>query len=300
MSGFLVSVFFPLLLVAPIFVGAAVLIVARKRDFRRKHPLTRSLRRPPGGTLAGQVIDLQFELFANLSILTMAFMLPSAVYLYQSHVLGQADTMLRIGFTILLMAAWVAWFVVRILGNWRELRDQRLGYECELAVGQELDQLMRSDWAVFHDIPGEGFNIDHIVVGAGGVFAIETKGRSKWLVDGESADYRVTYERGVLKFPRGEESAPIRQAERNAKWVSQWLGRATGFPVEVEPVVILPGWYVDSRSRNRTPVLAVGAIPGFFAKRAGGRLSEQQVTQIEYQIDQKTRDVEPGSAMRPA
>jgi hypothetical protein len=45
----------------------------------------------------------------------------------------------------------------------REDDNLRAGYDAELAVGQELDKLMREGAWVFHDVPGENFNIDHVV-----------------------------------------------------------------------------------------------------------------------------------------
>ena len=39
---------------------------------------------------------------------------------------------------------------------------------------------MRDGFAVFHDVPGDkAFNVDHVVIGPQGVFAVETKGRGK-------------------------------------------------------------------------------------------------------------------------
>ncbi len=54
-----------------------------------------------------------------------------------------------------------------------------LGPDCEMAVGQELNNPMCAGYRVYNDVPAEGLNIDHVVVGRNGVFAVETKGRSK-------------------------------------------------------------------------------------------------------------------------
>jgi len=52
----------------------------------------------------------------------------------------------------------------------------RAGFDAALAVGQELDRLMREGAWVYHDVLGDNFNIDHVVVSPRGIFAIETKG----------------------------------------------------------------------------------------------------------------------------
>lgn len=59
------------------------------------------------------------------------------------------------------------------------IRRKRLGWEGELATGEQLNRLYAQGYDVFHDIDGGGFNIDHVAVGPAGVFAIETKARVK-------------------------------------------------------------------------------------------------------------------------
>lgn len=59
-----------------------------------------------------------------------------------------------------------------------ETRNVRLGLFGERAVADELDKLVGSGYRIFHDVPCLGatgpFNLDHVVVGKGGVAVIET------------------------------------------------------------------------------------------------------------------------------
>ena len=68
----------------------------------------------------------------------------------------------------------LVYYVVQILRLARTSLNYRLGLEAEMAVGQELNQLLRHGYWVFHDLPADKFNIDHVVVGRNGVFAVET------------------------------------------------------------------------------------------------------------------------------
>jgi hypothetical protein len=104
----------------------------------------------------------------------------------------------------------------------------RAGFDAELAVGQELDQLMLKGARVFHDFPAENFNIDHVVVSSQGVFAVETKGYTKPgdLKGREGAT--VVLDDQVLKFPNWTTAEPLEQAERQAKWLTKWLTSAVG------------------------------------------------------------------------
>jgi Nuclease-related domain len=51
------------------------------------------------------------------------------------------------------------------------------GEQGEILVGEELDRLPPNQWWVFHAIPrgGSGTDIDHLVIGVGGVYTINTK-----------------------------------------------------------------------------------------------------------------------------
>jgi hypothetical protein len=198
-------------------------------------------------------------------------------------------------------AIWVAYAAFKLVKRIKQIRKLRLGYECELAVGQELDLLMLNGFRIFHDVPAENFNIDHIVVGPPGVFAVETKGRSKIVSnDGErKKQFRVTYKDGVLHFPNGQDREIITQATRQAKWVFHWLSQATGQRVPVQPVVVLPGWYVENEDRAAVPVIASGYIQGYFLGQKGQMLSKKEITQIVHQIDQKVTDLAPGEVVRP-
>ncbi|GJM24502.1 MAG: hypothetical protein DHS20C16_09170 [Phycisphaerae bacterium] len=42
-----------------------------------------------------------------------------------------------------------------------------------------MEQTREKGYRVYHDIQCDGFNIDHVLIGPGGVFVIETKTASK-------------------------------------------------------------------------------------------------------------------------
>ena len=53
----------------------------------------------------------------------------------------------------------------------------------------------------YHDFPAEKFNIDHVVVGSKGIFAVEIKGRAKPDKNGGTEDATVIHDGQFLKFP---------------------------------------------------------------------------------------------------
>src|SRR5207244_12405388 len=63
----------------------------------------------------------------------------------------------------------------RIWRLYPEFRNLNLGEKGERRVSEVLRTLRDKDYVTFDDLLLEGVNIDHVVVGPGGVFAIETK-----------------------------------------------------------------------------------------------------------------------------
>jgi hypothetical protein len=97
------------------------------------------------------------------------------------------------------------WFAFRLWKLIKLRRRIRLGFEGERHVGEALNQLMLVGYRVFHDFlitdkPRFIRNIDHIVIGPNGVFAIETKTRRK--VKGENGATVAVLD-NALQYPWG-------------------------------------------------------------------------------------------------
>lgn len=196
---------------------------------------------------------------------------------------------------ICIYAIWI------LLKGKKTVRRLALGYECELAVGQALDLLMLKGFRVFHDLEGKKFNIDHILIGRNGVFAIETKGRSKLLgtAGKNKANPKVIFQNGVFQFPKGYEKDWVEQAKRQAAWLKGWLSRAVGFELFVQPVIVVPGWYVETKSPHPVKAIGSGQIDYFFDRLNVQLLTQEQMDRISYQLDQRTRDLELGMVRIP-
>lgn len=167
----------------------------------------------------------------------------------------------------------IGWIVRDVVRFRRERRVWQNGMRGEIATAQSLDRLQTLDCMVFHDLPGNRGNIDHVVVAPNAVFAVETKWRSKQGSGAKSAE--VWFDGKTLQFPNGyRDSAPVEQASACASELAKYLQGKTGERVKVVPVVALPGWYVCSRPE----ALAADAVA--INPKLGYQLLERQGTPI--------------------
>jgi len=170
-------------------------------------------------------------------------------------------------------------------------RSVRLGYEGEVATGQELNLMMLHGYHVFHDFVADKFNIDHIVVGPAGVFAVETKARSKPTSENRKQDAQVTYDGRCLHFPQWKETKPLEQAKSQATWLERWLSSATGENTPVRPVLTLPGWFVTRTASGGIPVINPKQFLSIARPVNGNSLDERRIKSIVHQIDQRCRNI---------
>jgi hypothetical protein len=215
------------------------------------------------------------------------------MFLAQAHV-RTMDKMLHLGAVyVVITGGFVAWMVSRLIKTGTRLDGLRAGYDAEVAVGQELDQLMRQGAVVFHDFPAEGFNIDHVVISRRGLFAVETKGFTKPGDQRGKAGATVTFDGKSLAFPRWKTTEPLEQAERQAKWLSKWVSSATGDTVGVLPVVALPGWFVERNGRGPVRVYSGRELPQLLYAVGAEPLTAESMQRVVHQVEQRCRNVAP-------
>jgi hypothetical protein len=286
------------LIPAFIFLGAALMMYGliywlTLRPEKRRSPLTRQLLRGPGHSLMTQAEDMDNDMVIYLLGLIGLPLYFYACYITAVHFgISRPAGLIAFIYGVALIA-FVVFLAMKLRRLIKKRRDIRLGLDCEMAVGQELNSLMRDGYSVFHDVPAEGFNIDHIVVGSNGVFAVETKGRSKSSRMKGKEDATVIYDGDSLKFPGSVQNEPLFQARRQAKWVSNWLSKAMAEPVLVFPVLALPGWFIERRKWKDVILLNGKDYRAIATQRTGAVLSDSLVKRISARLEELCRDVEP-------
>ena len=180
-------------------------------------------RRSAGEHARAAVQRLRLRTLVTLGVLAVA-----------TAVLGRAFGLHDGRFLISEIALLVSMLVVsRFVLPLLERRDR--GASAEEHVGGLLEELSGRDWRVLHDASLGHGNIDHILIGPGGVFTVETKSHP--------GPVRVTRLHG----------ATLRQAQAQRKAIKAITG------VDVEPLLVFSRAWVDRPLVRRKGVRVVPA-----------------------------------------
>lgn len=134
--------------------------------------------------------------------------------------------LLGASFGIGLFGATVAFaFEPREAANWRR------GVEGEQSTGAQLEKLAAQGWQTVHDRALKKSNVDHVLVGPGGVFAIDSKNLSS----------RIEVIDGVLHTDGFANQRLARNARGIAAQINATIKAATPHNVWVEAVLVLWG-----------------------------------------------------------
>ncbi|MGO2291725.1 MAG: nuclease-related domain-containing protein [Pseudoalteromonas sp.] len=225
-----------------------------------------------------KIVELIGLIFLATLIVTMPFAIKGIADVFASGNLNY--------FLIIIILLGLAYVARKLWIKSNHLIKLKLGRDAELAVASELIELQSHGYQVFHDIQADGFNIDHLVVGPNGIFAIETKGRHKRIKDDEN--YKVKFENNHLAFPSWFESKPLEQAKNQANWVNKWLYGSTGFNTQVLPVLCFPGWFVELKQRPLFPIVSHKQLVKTILSMRQVNLNQEQQRAICYQVIQRS------------
>lgn len=280
--GLLAAVIFTLPLLA---VG---LWLNRQRTAERAalvEPFTDLVRRPAGESLRVKIDQLGEDFESHLTMLGF-------VGAFSAGMMTGLPASKRAVFGAWLFAVNIlagAYIAPRLARLARELRAHRLGYKGERVVAEELNRLLAEGFAVFHDLPFNGYNIDHVVVGTRGVFVVETKTRSKRTDARWEKKATAVFDGRSIRFNDSVEVNAVKQARVNAREVANWLSAATGERVEAQAILAVPGWWID----DAPPIDGLTArnparIAKFVTRFPESAISPAQLRRIIYQVEHRS------------
>ncbi len=154
-------------------------------------------------------------------------------------------------------------------------KDADRGALAEENVAAQLADLPEGYHALY-DIHFKGFNIDHVVIGPGGIFLIETKSyRGEVDAKGES----------LLLNGKPPKKDFLQQTWRQSYHFKEFLWKMTSQEWQVKPVLCFSNAFVKVRRPVKgIEVIRIGYLKKFFARQSS-RLSPEQIERLVGPLD---------------
>lgn len=239
--------------------------------------------RIPGFSLLVSHRNLTFDMLLYSMLSVAYFQLPFSIPAIATLIGVENKLGSPWAYSIVCLSAAI-YALVKSLKAFRRMRNIRLGIEAEWAVANSLAKITDSNVRVFHDIQGPNFNVDHVLTYPGGILAIETKGRRKPNNQDKKDTHKLTVKGEALEFPHYTDKETVAQAMRQAKWLSSELASSTGMVLNVLPMIVIPGWYIQNQQKPLLPVLNDKLLVKFYKSSTKIQFDEAALSRINHQL----------------
>jgi hypothetical protein len=147
------------------------------------------------------------------------------------------------------------------------------GFDGEVMVGKELAGELPNSFSVIHDLATEYGNLDHVVIGPTGVFAVETKNwRGTVTADGNNE---------LLLNGKPPDKPVIRQFTRSIMRIRERLIPLVMTEPFIKGVMVFPIAYKDAPwgKTGNVHCISIDQIPSYFlSQKQGKQLTPDEVT----------------------
>lgn len=235
----------PFLGLVPAMIVLGLLTLQRHRldSDQRREAITTQLHNLPAASLQKQLDEL-ISLQMSRLVSSMIIGLFAAMFIVSRSANRSLTTWDGLdGLALLVLIGSGLYYGYRMVCEMPRSRRLRQAIRAEQATAQELSASLAGNNRIINDVQTGSFNIDHVVITPAGVFAIETKSRMKPPAGNGSP--KVKYDGKQLDFGEWRETKSIEQAERQARWLMDYLRKETGEAVPVTAVLALPGWFAE-------------------------------------------------------
>ncbi|MCY4532700.1 MAG: nuclease-related domain-containing protein [Gammaproteobacteria bacterium] len=192
-----------------------------KSKLRKKSPLKKRPRRNAGDSTHNMILEATDQL---LPYWIMTIMLVLYASLEFQDIPRLPLLWLAIATLFFILTTW------KTLKAWPRIKAMKQGRDGERRIGQYLDNEFRDDLTgtpirIFHDVPGENFNLDHVIICEKGIYVLETKTLSVPIKGLEKLFYKggdhLYYKNNGARVPGN----PIGQVKAGVKWLRELLHR---------------------------------------------------------------------------
>lgn len=248
---------------------------------------------------AGKSIDEQIDKLVNDNavpyLLISVLFVVMAIHEWWRYYLNSPPSPKTITFFAVLVILFSYYKIRKML---REVKQLKLGRDGERIVGEQLDVLREKGYKIFHDIVGENFNIDHIIISTKGIFLIETKTYSK----PNDIDAQIHFDgREITVDGLKLTNNPIAQSTASANWLRDLLKKSTGKEFLIKPVIVFPGWFIKSTEESKKSscwVLNPKALPKYIENEKT-LITAEDMSLASYHISRYVRAKEEEKSRTP-
>lgn len=285
--------FLPLL----IFAIFALLLFAKKwvDDQRRSKFVGEQLLRSPGDSRRTEIDNIDAKINDCLMYIGIGVAVQIIGFTFLTTTLKGTLLSYLLGIVSVSTVSFTLWYLIKTTLLVLKRGSCADGFHGECITGNQLSVLMLDGYRVFHDLQFEDLNIDHAFVGPGGVFAVETKMRRKRK---SLKDPVVRFDGEKLNWPyKRVNNSGIQDALDRAAILKQFLSNALGGTVEVKPILLLPGWNVETEETGQVSVLNPKQIRTFLkgVEDYDEVISERLINRISRHMAEKAGYPEPMS-----
>ncbi|RWU09127.1 NERD domain-containing protein [Pseudidiomarina gelatinasegens] len=253
------------------------------KKYKSISPLTSKPLRNPGESLDHKIIDMLDKSVIHVLIIAVIVTTITQAWVAWYHQEIADPLILSI-----VLSPVILFSLVRIFFAVRESKRIKLGRDGEKVVGQFLERLRLDGAQVFHDIEGENFNLDHVVIHRSGIFVIETKTMSK-----PEKGKSVLFYNGkqILRGGKPIKSDAVTQVKAASSWLHNLLFESTGKRFAIKGIVVFPGWYVKTTELGKSAEISVlnpRVLPNYIGK-SRQQLREDELHMCAYHLSRYIR-----------
>lgn len=250
---------------------------------RQKTKPKSPLKIPPRKRLPGQSLDEEIQYIINDKsggyAFLLAFCFAFMVSEWAKYLFDIPHSPVLVSICCLVIMGYALYHIFQYRHRIQRLKRGRDG---ERVVAEHLDDLREKGYIILHDVLGENFNIDHVIIGRTGVYLAETKTYSK-----PFPHARIVYDGEDLTIAGAR---PVNNITGQVKALCNWLKPIVKTAIEkdifIRPVLLFPGWYTETDGKNPDIwVLEPKALPKFIQNEKNQDiLSKKEIKDITMEI----------------
>lgn len=171
--------------------------------------------------------------------------------------------------------------LIRIVISWHNIKFVR---DANIAIGHQLQRIASANGRVYHDVPTSAGIVDHVLIGQGGIYAINVV--AKRHLKKASAQLKENH----LRFSNSKKTISIIDRIAATKRLQKEFRKITGRKLRVRSVIAVPGWDIRDQSGNDHLLVNERTLPMISGwKDSNDNLLNEDVSALQQDLTNRCR-----------